>query len=166
MDKVSFGNLELSSGMSAGIMDTGTSLIYAPREIANKMAKSMNAQFVPQVSLYMIDCDNEVPDLEFIIGGKPITVSGEDLVLQDDSGEYCFFTVSAINFGEQDLEEVVTLDEQLAGNVVDQVSKLVGTNALPVPSGMDTWLVGDTFLRQIYSVYDYDNKRFGFATLA
>jgi hypothetical protein len=29
----------------------------------------------------------------------------------------------------------------------------------------NTWLMGDTYLRQFYSIYDYDNKKFGIADL-
>ena len=165
MDKVTFGTQILSATTSSGIMDTGTSLIYAPKEIAAEMAKSLGGQFLPQVSLYMIDCEQDVPDLEFVIGGTPVVVPGEDLIIQDDSGMYCFFTVSAMNFGDESVGDVATLDEELADSFVDQVARFAGTSELPVPEGLDTWLVGDTFLRKIYSIYDYDNKKFGFATL-
>ncbi|KAL3797717.1 hypothetical protein HJC23_000262 [Cyclotella cryptica] len=168
MEKVTFNGLAVSNGPSAGIMDTGTSLIYAPQEIVTKMAHSVGAQFNIQVSLYQMDCGTEIPDLEFYIGGNSVVIPGQDLVIQDDSGFYCFFGVSAMNFGQEEVggQEFVSADEELADGVVEQISRLARTSALPVPEGMDTWLVGDTFLRNIYSVYDYENKRFGYATLA
>ncbi|KAH8916295.1 hypothetical protein BT69DRAFT_793667, partial [Atractiella rhizophila] len=30
--------------------------------------------------------------------------------------------------------------------------------------GLNAWIVGDSFLRNVYSVYDYTNERVGFAT--
>lgn len=38
------------------------------------------------------------------------------------------------------------------------VSTIVGHQS----SGPDTWLVGDVFLKNVYSVFDYDNARIGF----
>jgi len=168
MEKVTFNGVEVSRGRSAGIMDTGTSLIYAPQEAVTKMAHAVGARFNIQVSLYQMDCDTEIPDLEFSIGTNSVVIPGEDLVIKDDTGFYCFFSVSAMNFGQEGLEgdAAATVEEKLADGVVEQISRLARTSALPVPEGMDTWLVGDTFLRNIYSVYDYGNKRFGYATLA
>ncbi|KAL7483001.1 hypothetical protein ACHAW6_008644 [Cyclotella cf. meneghiniana] len=169
MEKVTFDGVAVSRGRSAGIMDTGTSLIYAPQEVVTTMARSVGARFNIQVSLYQLDCDVDIPDLEFYIGSSSVVIPGEDLVIRDDTGFYCFFGVSAMNFGREgsggDAAEA-TVEEKLADGVVEQISRLARTSALPVPKDVDTWLVGDTFLRQIYSVYDYGNKKFGYATLA
>eukprot|EP00804_Cyclotella_cryptica_P004417 CCRYP_006836-RA/>CCRYP_006836-RA protein AED:0.06 eAED:0.04 QI:0/0/0/1/1/1/2/0/118 len=118
------------------------------------MAHSVGAQFNIRVSLYQMDCGTENPDLEFYIG--------------DNSGFYCFFGVSAMNFGQEEVggQGFVSAHEELADGVVEQICRLARTTALLVPEDMDTWLVGDTFLCNIYSVYDYENKRFGYATLA
>jgi hypothetical protein len=160
VDTIKFGNEAVSDGISAGIMDTGTSLIYAPPAVAQAMAASIGGMYFPQVQLYLIDCETDVPDLEFTIGGKAITIPGEELMIQDDSGDYCFFTISSMNFGAQESTG------DLADEVVEQITELAGTSALPVPDGMDTWLLGDSLLRKIYTVWDFDEQKFGFADLA
>lgn len=40
------------------------------------------------------------------------------------------------------------------------VGAIIGQDVLP---GSDLWIVGDTFLKSWYSIYDYDQKRVGFA---
>ena len=144
-------------------MDTGTSLIYAPPAIAQSMAELIGGVFVPQVQLYLVDCDVELPDLEFTIGGKGITIPGADLMISDDSGSYCFFTISSMNFGSTE-----STGADLADEIVEQITQLAGSGsgAPSVPEGMDTWLLGDSLLRKIYTVWDFDQEKFGFADLA
>lgn len=155
----------MSSEKTAGIMDTGTSLIYAPADVVQKMTKALGAMFVPQVGLYTVDCATTIPDLEFTLGASKVTVPASDLIIKDDSGAYCFFTVSTMNFGAANMDEVTTLDEELADGVINQMSKFVGQSTMPIPAGYDAWLVGDTFLRKVYTIYDYGKNKFGYAKL-
>jgi len=165
MDKVSFGGKEITSAKTGGIMDTGTSLIYGPQGQVMSIANSMGAQYVPQVGLFMIDCDTKVPDLEFTIGGQGYKITGDQLMVKDDSGEYCFFTVAIMAFAGD--SEVDTLDADLEEQVVEEMRKIHKEPTSPIPPGFagNTWLVGDTFLRTIYSIYDMDEERFGIAEL-
>lgn len=165
MDGIKFGDQELSKDKTAGIMDTGTSLIYAPQDAVTKMTQSLGAQFVPQVGLYMMDCSTTVPDLEFTIGGNKVTIPGSDLILKDDSGAYCFYSIATMNVDFANMDEVATLDEELADGVMQQMNKFVGESAIPIPTGYDAWLVGDTFLRKVYTIYDYGKNKFGYAKL-
>ena len=160
-----FGDQKMSAEKTAGIMDTGTSLIYAPQVVVTKMVQAIGATFVPQVGLYMVDCGSTLPDLEFTIGGNKITVPGSDLVLKDDDGRYCFFTVSTMNFGAADTSDVATLNVELGDEIIQQMNNFVGESALPIPAGYDAWLIGDTFLRKVYTIYDFGNKKFGYAKL-
>jgi hypothetical protein len=164
LDGIKFGDTELSKEKTAGIMDTGTSLIYAPADVVKEMTDALGAQYVPQIGLYTMDCDKTVPDLEFTIGASKVIVPGSDLIIKDDSGLYCFYSIATMNFGV-DMSEATTLDEELADGVIEQMNKFVGESALPVPEGYDTWLVGDTFLRKVYTVYDYGASKFGYAKL-
>lgn len=165
LDGIKFGDQEMSKEKTAGIMDTGTSLIYAPADVVQKMTNSLGAMFVPQVGLYVVDCGTKIPDLEFTIGESKVTVPGSDLVIKDDSGQYCFFSVATMNFGAANMDEVTTLDEELADPVIDQMNKFVGESSMPIPAGYDAWLVGDTFLRKVYTIYDYGQNKFGYAHL-
>jgi cathepsin D len=152
IDQVSFGGVPVSTiGESAAIMDTGTSLIYGPESQVSPMAEQLGGQFVPQVGLFLIPCDATIPDLEFTVGGKAVTIAGKQLVVKDDSGKYCFFGVAIMDIG---VESRV-------------VENLAGTPSMPIPSKFrgNTWLMGDTYLRQIYTIWDYENKKFGIADL-
>jgi hypothetical protein len=167
IDQVSFGGVPVSvNGESAAIMDTGTSLIYGPESQVSPMVEKLGGQFVPQVGLFLIPCDATIPDLEFTVGGKAVAIDGKQLVVKDDSGKYCFFGVAIMNIGEEikvATEDEVLLDERVLG----EIQNLVGTSSMPMPSkfhGM-TWLLGDTYLRQIYSIWDYENRKFGIADL-
>jgi hypothetical protein len=160
VDNIMFGNTAISTETSSGIMDTGTSLIYGPPNTVTEMANSLGGMYYAQLQLYMIDCETDVPDMEFTVGGKPITIPGDELKLADDTGTFCFFTISSMNFGSQESSG------ELGDEVVEQITKLAGTSSLPVPEGLDTWLLGDSLLRKVYTVWDFDEKKFGFAELA
>jgi hypothetical protein len=161
---VKFGDQVMTEGKTAGIMDTGTSLIYAPRDVVATMTQALGAMYVPQVGLYMLNCNTNIPDLEFTIGGNKVVIPGSDLMVKDDSGTYCFYSVATMNFSV-DMNEVATLDEELADGVIGQMNSFVGESALPIPDGYDVWLIGDTFLRKVYTIYDYGQNKFGYAKL-
>jgi cathepsin D len=171
MDEVRFGSRTVSSG-TAGIMDTGTSLIYGPQGQVTAMARMLDAQYAAQVGLFLIDCGTDVPDLVFAVGGKEVSVTGEDLVIKDDTGRYCFLAVSIMQFGgAYDNDEADALGGELEEEVVEGIKRRssvgAGSGVEPIPfeySG-NTWLMGDSYLRQFYSVWDYDNQKFGFANL-
>lgn len=164
IDQVRFGAVPVSiNGEIAAIMDTGTSLIYGPESQVTPMVEKLGGQFVSQVGLFLIPCDATVPDLEFTVGGKAVTIDGQQLVVKDDSGKYCFFGVAIMNIGEEvkiGNEDELVLEERVLGS-------LDGRFSMPIPSKFHgkTWLVGDTYLRQIYSIWDYENKKFGIADL-
>ena len=174
MDGVKFGGTVISTN-SAGIMDTGTSLIYAPQDQVMIMAEQMNAQYASQVGLFLIDCETRVPDLEITVGGKVVSIPGEDLVIKDDSGMYCFFSVSIMQYGSVSgggSAGTNTLDGDLEQEVVEGIKRSIvggrgggGVEPIPFEYTGNTWLMGDSFLRQFYSIYDYENQKFGLADL-
>ena len=165
MDTVKFGTKTISTG-TAGIMDTGTSLIYGPKDQVMTMARMLDAQYAAQVGLFLIDCETDVPDLEFTVGGKAVAVPGADLVIKDDTGRYCFLAVSIMQFGG---EEADTLDGELEEEVVEGVKRRSvgsgGEEPIPFEYSGNVWLMGDSYLRQFYSIWDYDNQKFGLADL-
>lgn len=165
MGQIKFGDTVVSTGKCGGIMDTGTSLIYGPQAQVMPIAKAVGAQFVPQVGLFMVGCDTPIPDLEFTVGGKAIKITGDKLLIHDDSGQYCFLGMAIMQFAGS--SEIDTLGEELEEKVVDEMKNLAGAPVTPVPVQYqgNTWLMGDSFLRQFYSIYDYTNKKFGLADL-
>mmetsp|Transcript_25018 Transcript_25018/g.51673 ORF Transcript_25018/g.51673 Transcript_25018/m.51673 type:complete len:482 (+) Transcript_25018:151-1596(+) len=182
MDSIKFGESTVASGKIGGIMDTGTSLIYGPQESIMTMALQLNGQFVPQVQLFMIECNVEIPDLTFKIGGGEYTIPGTELMIQDDSGMYCFLSLAMMDFGEgiadaeldtdqeqEQGERIMNEEEEqvVAEEVVQDIkTKTIGDKPVtPIPSGYDIWLVGDLFLRHTYTIFDFGEERVGFATL-
>ncbi|KAK2763991.1 hypothetical protein FQN54_009610 [Arachnomyces sp. PD_36] len=68
------------------------------------------------------------------------------------------FTISGTTF------DVATVDYIAAS---DGSSDMCSTNIKPLPEyyGPNMWLLGDVFLKNVYSVFDFDQARIGFATL-
>lgn len=166
MDEAKFGDEVLTSRPTGGIMDTGTSLIYGPQEQVDAMVRQLKgAVLVPAIGLYTFECDSEVPDLEFQLGGTAYAIPGADLTIRDDSGEFCFFGVAVMQFAAAG--EMETVGDEMEAEVVDEIKALTGGYDSPIPyefSG-NTWLMGDVFLRQMYTIFDYGNNQFGLAEL-
>lgn len=148
MEQVKFGDTVITTGRTGGIMDTGTSLIYGPQKQVLGMVKTIkNAQYYPQVGLYNIPCNTELPALEFTIGEEVYDIPGEKLMVKDDSEKFCFFTIAVMQFAAN--SESDTLDEELEEKVVDEINNLVGpkpTSPIPKEFSGNTWLMGDVFL--------------------
>lgn len=70
-------------------VDSGTTLIYLPTDLAN----TINAVFNPPAvfdffeGAYVVDCNATAPTLGFQIGGEVLYVNPVDLILDDGSGE-------------------------------------------------------------------------------
>lgn len=166
MDQTKFGDEVLTSRPTGGIMDTGTSLIYGPQEQVDGMVRQLEgAQLVPALGLYAFDCDSTVPDLEFQLGGTAYVIPGAELTIRDDSGMYCFFGVAVMRFAAAD--EMETVGNEMEAEVVDEIKALTGGYESPIPMEFmgNTWLMGDVFLRQMYTIFDYGNNQFGLAEL-
>lgn len=163
VDQIKFGENLVADSKIAGIIDTGTSIIYGPKEQVEGMVAAIGGRFIPNIGLNLIDCNTNIPDLSLTIGGHEVKIEGSQLKIQDDSKQYCFFTVSTMMFGSAQ-EEGESVEEEMEEEVIDQMSRLVG-EGLPIPAGYDAWLLGDTYMRQVYNVFDFDNKKYGIAAL-
>jgi hypothetical protein len=116
-----------SSGVTNGIVDSGTSLITGPSTAIAQIATSAGAMR-NIMGEYTIDCARleSLPSLDFSINGKTFSVPGKDLVIQ--SAGTCLFAMMAMD----------------------------------IPTG-PKWILGDVFMRKYYTIFDYENKRVGFA---
>jgi len=129
--KIDIENIQVgsySSGVTNGIMDSGTSLITGPKHEITKIAKLVGAKR-NLVGQYTIPCNkvDDIPDLEFNINGRAWPVPGKELVLQ--AAGVCVFA-------------------------------LMGMDLKNGPA----WILGDVFMRQYYTIFDYGSERVGFAT--
>ncbi|VDB85378.1 unnamed protein product [Peniophora sp. CBMAI 1063] len=98
LEKVAFGDDELELEMTGAAIDTGTSLIALPTDIAEMLntqigaKKSWNGQ-------YTVECDKvpSLPDLTFYFGGDPYPLKGSDYILEVQGTCMSAFTGMDIN---------------------------------------------------------------------
>jgi len=98
IQKILFGDDELELENTGGAIDTGTSLIALPTDIAEMLntqigaKKSWNGQ-------YQVDCAKvpSLPHLTFYFGGKPYPLEGSDYILNLEGTCVSSFTGMDIN---------------------------------------------------------------------
>ncbi|OJA19016.1 hypothetical protein AZE42_00360 [Rhizopogon vesiculosus] len=98
LEKVAFGDDEMDLDMTGAAIDTGTSLIALPTDIAEMLntqigaTRSWNGQ-------YQVDCAKvpTLPDLTFYFGGNPYSLKGSDYVLDVQGTCISSFTGMDIN---------------------------------------------------------------------
>ncbi|KAJ9100088.1 aspartic proteinase precursor [Naganishia cerealis] len=129
LEKLGFGDEELELEGTGAAIDTGTSLIVMPSDVAEMLHKQIGAT-KSWNGQYQIDCAKipDLPDFTLHFGGKPYTLKGSDYIL--NAGGTC-------------------------------ISSFTGMD-IPAPTG-PLWIVGDTFLRKYYTVYDLGRNAVGFA---
>ncbi|KAF7520634.1 hypothetical protein G7054_g12712 [Neopestalotiopsis clavispora] len=128
------------------ILDSGTTLTYLPTKVADKIYDAVGATYSNNYGISYIDCKYMNSDLEFgfQFGGSDgpiITVPADEVVFDtvdtlEDAG---YTTPRNLGFDSDD-------------------ACLFGI----LPSD-DYYLLGDTFLRSAYVVYDLDNYRVAIA---
>lgn len=82
LDKIKFGKDELELDNTGAAIDTGTSLIVLPSDLAELLNKEIGAE-KSWNGQYTIDCNKvaSLPKLTFVFSGKEFALSGEDYVL-------------------------------------------------------------------------------------
>ena len=82
LNKIAFGDEELELKNTGAAIDTGTSLIAMPTDVAEILNKEIGAQR-SWSGQYTLDCDkvDKLPPLTFYFDGKPYTINGTDYVL-------------------------------------------------------------------------------------
>jgi hypothetical protein len=123
-------------GSYSVISDTGTSLNLGPSSAIRKIAKEVGARPAQQ-GLYAIDCDGaNKPPVRFVFGGKEFAMGPESYILKQPG---------------------IAEGVELAKNEC-----IFGFASLPFGVGI-SWILGDTFIRDWYQIYDYGNHQVGFA---
>mgnify|MGYP002715323967 CR=1 FL=1 len=82
LDKVGFADEELELQNTGAAIDTGTSLIAMPTDVAEILNKEIGAERT-WMGQYVLDCDKvaQLPPLTFYFDNKPYTLNGTDYVL-------------------------------------------------------------------------------------
>ncbi|KAL5530021.1 APR1 [Sanghuangporus sanghuang] len=98
LEKVSFGDDELELDNTGAAIDTGTSLIALPTDVADML----NAQIGAEKSWngqYTVDCSKvpNLPDFTFYFNGQPYPLKGSDYILEVQGTCISSFTGMDIN---------------------------------------------------------------------
>ncbi|OMH82968.1 Vacuolar protease A [Zancudomyces culisetae] len=129
LEYIRFGKEKIQLENTGAAIDTGTSLIAIPSDLAELINKEIGAEknFAGQ---YVVDCAKvpELPPFAMTFGGKEFVLEGKDYVMN------------------------------VQGTCI---SSFMGLD-IPPPLG-PIWIIGDSFLRRYYTVYDMDNHQVGFA---
>lgn len=120
-------------GMSKGIVDTGTSLFYIPAGVVSAFVKTVFNGITYDTSYYPL-----------YVGPCDRNLYSSIFLYNDEMDAYLEITPE--NY-------VLSFDIGLPGKCV------MGFAA----SSSDYWLLGDSFLRNFYTIWDEDNDRLGFA---
>jgi hypothetical protein len=114
----------------AVLLDSGSSLMYLPDNVAYALYETFHATFEPSQGAASVDCAlaNQEGSLEFTFSGPVISVPLNELVIQ-------------------------------AGNQRGEPVCILGIG----PSGGSISVLGDTFLRSAYVVYDLTNNQIALA---
>eukprot|EP00005_Dracoamoeba_jomungandri_P004165 CAMPEP_0174256962 /NCGR_PEP_ID=MMETSP0439-20130205/6153_1 /TAXON_ID=0 /ORGANISM="Stereomyxa ramosa, Strain Chinc5" /LENGTH=360 /DNA_ID=CAMNT_0015339827 /DNA_START=105 /DNA_END=1187 /DNA_ORIENTATION=+ len=134
MDEISVGGQSYASAQHA-VADTGTSLIAGPSSIVNAINTKLGAKQNFAGEWVFASC-SVLPNLPNIT----VTLAGKE------------FTMS----GKQYVLEVS------AEGVSECVSGFMGID-MPPPVG-PLWILGDVFIRNFYTTFDFAGKQVGFAT--
>lgn len=132
LEKFTFGDEVMDLEATGAAIDTGTSLIAMPSDIADIINSELGAKkgWNGQAS---VDCSKipELPDIKFTFAGKDYGLTANDYILQ------------------------------VQGSCI---SSFMGLDMPPQLGSL--WIIGDTFLRKWYTVYDLGNNAVGFAQSA
>jgi len=135
-------NIQVSTGDAAlSAIDTGTTLVGGPTDdvkaIWNSVKGSSQIRNGPYAGFYAFPCSTDVT-VTFNFGGKTWPISTTDM-----------------NLGEVE-------QGQCLGGIFD----LGQGTSIQGGGGNPSWVVGDTFLKNVYSVFRADPPAVGFASLA
>ncbi|KIK68098.1 hypothetical protein GYMLUDRAFT_1015549 [Collybiopsis luxurians FD-317 M1] len=98
LEKIQFGDEELELVKTGAAIDTGTSLIALPTEIAELMNSQIGAK-KSWTGQYTVDCATvpDLPDLTFYFGGHPFPIKATDYILEIQGTCMSAFTGLDIN---------------------------------------------------------------------
>lgn len=78
-----------SKQKDAWIVDSGTTLVYAPSTVAAAINKLFSPPATLTQGLYAVNCNAVVPSVGIKIGGQTFTINPKDMMLTDSSSGQC-----------------------------------------------------------------------------
>ncbi|KZT41155.1 putative PEP4-aspartyl protease [Sistotremastrum suecicum HHB10207 ss-3] len=145
LEGVKFGDDVLELENTGAAIDTGTSLIALPSDVA----ELINAQIGAKRSWngqYTVECNTVpgLPDLSFTFGGKEYPLKSTDYILNVQGTCISSFQALDINLPWGQLW-------------------IIGKSSLPIALHFLNHSTGDVFLRKYFTVYDLGRDAVGFA---
>jgi hypothetical protein len=134
--------VELPSSNGLAIVDSGASLILGPPDSITKLFSELNVTCYDD-NFEQVGCD-EPPYLAQLI----------DCDTPDFTLDFVLGDNETYSFGNTDL--ITRIDDPSGPFCVF----LVGMDTV-----MDGWILGDVFMRKVYTVFDFGEQRLGFAPL-
>lgn len=134
-------NTTMTSNTYPVLLDSGSTLTYLPTSVAAKIYSALGVEFSQQYSAPFCQCSlaNTSSTIDFIFGGKVISVPMSEMVLSGDG----------------------TAVQSSTGQTLDCI---FGIFALSGSGGSGTaYVLGDTFIRSAYVVYDLANNEISLA---
>jgi len=137
---ISGQSIPVTQSTALSIIDTGTTLIGGPSvDVRNLYAAVPGSRPLsgPNAGLYTIPCTSRL-NVSIAFGGRSWSVADDDMILQTTSPTVC------------------------VGAIIDLNANLDATGGR---SGIRRWIIGDTFLKNVYSVFRATPPSVGFAQL-
>merc|ERR1711939_672629 len=139
LDSLKLGDKEVCPGGCTTIIDTGTSLLVASQEVYDKINSDVQIHG---------NCDNYAtnPDLTFTYDGRKLSLAANDYTVEmvgEVSGKHCSSAIVPMQ-----------------GTLLEKIQQIAPNNPTRVI------IMGDVFLRKIYTAFDNTNPaapRVGFA---
>ena len=136
---------------TAVILDSGSSLIYLPNDLAADIFNALQVTYISREQTALVNCSlaNEDITLDFTFTSPTISVPISELIIGSDSSE---------SLDRQDPNAQPGEDPLDSGSSEESLC-IFGI----APSEGSTAVLGDTFLRSAYVVYDLANNEISLA---